>query len=63
MAFEVITAGAGAASACALPSSAMAAQSAALAANMRDGLVSAGLSPSNYLGSNGLWQRGDLAAF
>jgi N-acetylmuramoyl-L-alanine amidase len=40
---------------------AMAAQSDTLAAKMRDGLVSAGLSPSNYLGDNGLWERGDLA--
>ena len=30
-------------------------------ATMRDGLVSAGLSPSNYLGSDGLWERDDLA--
>ena len=41
--------------------SAMAAQSDALATSMRDGLVSAGLSPSNYLGTNGLWDRDDLA--
>jgi N-acetylmuramoyl-L-alanine amidase len=40
---------------------AMAAQSARLASTIRDGLVSAGLSPSNYLGNNGLWQRDDLA--
>jgi N-acetylmuramoyl-L-alanine amidase len=40
---------------------AMAAQSARLASTIRDGLVSAGLSPSNYLGDNGLWQRDDLA--
>lgn len=36
-------------------------RSAALAADVRDGLVSAGLSTSNYLGSDGLWQRSDLA--
>lgn len=36
-------------------------RSATLAADVRDGLVSAGLSTSNYLGSDGLWQRGDLA--
>ena len=29
--------------------------------SMRDGLVSAGLSPSNYLGADGLWKRDDLA--
>ncbi len=40
---------------------AMAAQSDALARSMRDGLVSAGLSPSNYLGNDGLWNRDDLA--
>jgi len=40
---------------------AMAAQSETLARTMRDALVSAGLSPSNHLGSGGLWQRGDLA--
>ena len=40
---------------------AMAAQSEALASDMRDALVNAGLSPSNHLGSGGLWQRGDLA--
>jgi N-acetylmuramoyl-L-alanine amidase len=40
---------------------AMAAQSDALARSMRDGLVSAGLSTSNYLGTNGLWDRDDLA--
>jgi N-acetylmuramoyl-L-alanine amidase len=28
---------------------------------VRDGLNDAGLSPSNHLGSNGLWPRGDLA--
>lgn len=39
----------------------MAAASARLASTIRDGLVSAGLSPSNYLGKNGLWQRDDLA--
>jgi N-acetylmuramoyl-L-alanine amidase len=39
----------------------MAAQSDALAATMRDALVNGGLSPSNHLGSNGLWKRGDLA--
>ena len=40
---------------------AMAAQSTALAGNMRDALVNAGLSPSNHLGSGGLWKRDDLA--
>lgn len=40
---------------------AMSAQSDALATSMRDGLVSAGLSPSNYLGTDGLWDRDDLA--
>jgi N-acetylmuramoyl-L-alanine amidase len=40
---------------------AMAAQSARLASTIRDGLVTAGLSPSNYLGDDGLWQRDDLA--
>ncbi len=40
---------------------AMAAQSDALASTMRDALVNAGLSPSNHLGSGGLWKRGDLA--
>ena len=39
---------------------AMSAQSDALARSMRDGLVSAGLSTSNYLGSDGLWDRDDL---
>jgi N-acetylmuramoyl-L-alanine amidase len=39
----------------------MAAQSARLATTIRDGLVGAGLSPSNYLGDDGLWQRDDLA--
>lgn len=40
---------------------AMAAESDALAADMRDALVNGGLSPSNHLGSGGLWKRGDLA--
>lgn len=40
---------------------AMADQSESLASDMRDALVNAGLSPSNHLGSGGLWQRGDLA--
>lgn len=40
---------------------AIAAQSETLASTMRDALVDAGLSPSNHLGSGGLWQRGDLA--
>jgi N-acetylmuramoyl-L-alanine amidase len=40
---------------------AMAAQSAALAGDMRDALVNGGLSPSNHLGSGGLWKRDDLA--
>lgn len=40
---------------------AMADQSSALAGAMRDALVNAGLSPSNHLGSNGLWKRDDLA--
>ena len=40
---------------------AMAAQSGALAGAMRDALVNAGLSPSNHLGSGGLWKRDDLA--
>lgn len=39
----------------------IAARSDQLAAAIRDGLVNAGLQPSNYLGSNGLWERGDLA--
>lgn len=39
----------------------MAGRSAALAGDIRDGLESAGLSPNNALGSNGLWERGDLA--
>ena len=39
----------------------MAAQSDRLASTIRDGLVGAGLSPSNYLGDDGLWQRDDLA--
>jgi N-acetylmuramoyl-L-alanine amidase len=33
----------------------------ALAAAVRDGLVAAGAEPSNYLGSDGLWKRDDLA--
>ena len=40
---------------------AMAAESHGLAVDVRDGLVSAGLSPSNHLGSDGLWPRNDLA--
>ena len=40
---------------------AMAARSDALASTIRDALVNAGLSPSNHLGSGGLWKRGDLA--
>lgn len=40
---------------------AMAAESQGLAVNVRDGLTAAGLSPSNHLGSGGLWPRGDLA--
>jgi N-acetylmuramoyl-L-alanine amidase len=40
---------------------AMADQSHSLAVNVRDGLTGAGLSPSNHLGSAGLWPRGDLA--
>ncbi|WP_205843955.1 N-acetylmuramoyl-L-alanine amidase [Nakamurella deserti] len=32
-----------------------------LAAAVRDGLVAAGAEPSNYLGSEGLWERDDLA--
>ena len=39
----------------------MAARSDDLAVNMRDGLTNVGLSPSNHLGSGGLWKRGDLA--
>lgn len=39
----------------------MAARSKSLAVNVRDGLVSAGLSPSNHLGTDGLWPRNDLA--
>ncbi|MEP6560410.1 MAG: N-acetylmuramoyl-L-alanine amidase [Nakamurella sp.] len=42
-------------------SAAMSARSDQLAAAIRDGLVAGGLSPSNYLGSNGLWDRDDLA--
>lgn len=40
---------------------AMAAQSDALAGDVRDALVNGGLSPSNHLGSGGLWKRNDLA--
>ncbi len=40
---------------------AMAAESHGLAVNVRDGLTQAGLSPSNHLGSEGLWPRNDLA--
>ncbi len=40
---------------------AMAAQSDSLAGTMRDALENAGLSPSNHLGSAGLWKRSDLA--
>lgn len=40
---------------------ATAAQSTALADDMRDALVNAGLSPSNHLGTGGLWKRDDLA--
>jgi N-acetylmuramoyl-L-alanine amidase len=40
---------------------AMATESSVLAGTMRDALVNAGLSPSNHLGSNGLWRRDDLA--
>ncbi|MGL4306794.1 MAG: N-acetylmuramoyl-L-alanine amidase, partial [Mycobacteriaceae bacterium] len=32
-----------------------------LATTMRDALAKAGLSPSNYLGQNGLYPRADLA--
>ena len=39
----------------------MAAQSDGLASVMRDALVNGGLSPSNHLGSGGLWKRSDLA--
>jgi N-acetylmuramoyl-L-alanine amidase len=39
----------------------MASRSQDLAVKVRDGLNDAGLSPSNHLGSNGLWPRGDLA--
>ncbi len=39
----------------------MASRSQSLAVNVRDGLVDAGLSPSNHLGSDGLWPRNDLA--
>jgi N-acetylmuramoyl-L-alanine amidase len=39
----------------------MAGKSDALASTMRDALLNAGLSPSNHLGSAGLWKRGDLA--
>jgi len=42
-------------------SAAMSARSDQLAVAIRDGLVQGGLSPSNYLGSNGLWDRDDLA--
>ncbi|MET0866134.1 MAG: N-acetylmuramoyl-L-alanine amidase [Nakamurella sp.] len=42
-------------------SAAMSARSDQLAVAIRDGLVAGGLSPSNYLGSNGLWDRDDLA--
>jgi len=42
-------------------SAAMSARSDQLAVAIRDGLVEGGLSPSNYLGSNGLWDRDDLA--
>ncbi|WP_353650175.1 N-acetylmuramoyl-L-alanine amidase [Nakamurella sp. A5-74] len=41
--------------------SATAAQSARLADDVRSGLVNTGFSPSNHLGSDGLWKRGDLA--
>jgi len=40
---------------------AMAAESHGLAVNVRDGLTGVGLSPSNHLGSGGLWPRNDLA--
>ncbi|MGS0683534.1 N-acetylmuramoyl-L-alanine amidase, partial [Nakamurella sp. GG22] len=39
----------------------MAARSQSLAVDVRDGLRSAGLSPSDHLGSEGLWPRNDLA--
>ncbi len=39
----------------------MAARSHSLAVDIRDGLNSAGLSPSNHLGDAGLWPRNDLA--
>ncbi len=39
----------------------MAARSENLAVTVRDGLRSAGLSPSNHLGAEGLWPRDDLA--
>ena len=37
------------------------AASRALATSIRDGLVAAGAAPSNYVGSDGLWKRDDLA--
>jgi len=39
----------------------MASRSQNLAVDVRDGLVAAGLSPSDHLGSDGLWPRNDLA--
>ena len=39
----------------------MAAHSHSFAVNVRDGLRTAGLTPSNHLGSAGLWPRNDLA--
>lgn len=39
----------------------IAAESDDLAVDVRDELVGAGLSPANYLGSDGLWTRSDLA--
>lgn len=42
-------------------SSSMAAESHRLAKDVRDGLVGDGSTPSNSLGSDGLWQRSDLA--
>ncbi|WP_206426056.1 N-acetylmuramoyl-L-alanine amidase [Nakamurella antarctica] len=39
----------------------MAALSLNLAGTVRDALVNNGSSPANYLGSNGLWKRSDLA--
>lgn len=39
----------------------MAAQSARLAKDVRDSLVANGSSPSNSLGQDGLWKRGDLS--